>query len=100
MLPVRSWGQDALKKALPDAPSPQTVDFIVTGHSEELLRMMVKPLVESFLTERGLVPSPEKTFITLIEDGFDFLGQNVRRYPHGKLFIKPARKSVVSVLAR
>ena len=58
VLPVRSWGQDALKKALPDAPSSQTVDFIVTGHSEELLRMMVKPLVESFLTERGLVPSP------------------------------------------
>src|SRR5207249_11368047 len=36
----------------------------------------------------------------LLEEGFDFLGQNVRRYPHGKLFIKPARKSVVSVLAK
>jgi RNA-directed DNA polymerase len=38
--------------------------------------------------------------ITHIEKGFDFLGQNIRRYPHGKLFIKPARKSVVSVLAK
>ena len=38
--------------------------------------------------------------ITHIEEGFDFLGQNIRRYPHGKLFIKPARKSVVSVLAK
>src|SRR6516164_3950099 len=75
-------------------------DFIITGHSEELLRMTVKPLVESFLTERGLVLSPEKTLITHIEKGFDFLGQNIRRYPHGKLFIKPARKSVVSVLAK
>ena len=75
-------------------------DFIITGHSEELLRMTVKPLVESFLTERGLVLSPEKTLITHIEEGFDFLGQNVRRYPNGKLFIKPARKSVISVLAK
>lgn len=75
-------------------------DFIITGHSEELLRMTVKPLVESFLAERGLVLSSEKTVITHIEKGFDFLGQNIRRYPHGKLFIKPARKSVVSVLAK
>ena len=62
--------------------------------------MTVKPLVESFLAERGLVLSSEKTLITHIEKGFDFLGQNIRRYPHGKLFIKPARKSVVSVLAK
>ncbi|HWO40023.1 MAG TPA: reverse transcriptase domain-containing protein, partial [Candidatus Acidoferrum sp.] len=75
-------------------------DFIITGHSEELLRMTVKPLVESFLAERGLVLSSEKTLITHIEKGFDFLGQNIRRYPHGKLLIKPARKSVVSVLAK
>ncbi len=62
--------------------------------------MTVKPLVESFLAERGLVLSSEKTLITHIEKGFDFLGQNIRRYPHGKLFIKRARKSVVSVLAK
>jgi RNA-directed DNA polymerase len=49
-------------------------DFIITGHSEELLRMTVKPLVESFLTERGLVLSSEKTLITHVEKGFDFLG--------------------------
>jgi len=72
-------------------------DFIITGHSEELLRMRVKPLVESFLTERGLVLSSEKTLITHVEEGF---GQNIRRYPNGKLFIKPARKSVASVLAK
>ena len=75
-------------------------NFIITGHSEELLRMTVKPLVESFLAARGLILSSEKTLITHIEKGFDFLGQNIRRYPHGKLFIKPARKSVVSVLAK
>src|SRR5208337_2567972 len=77
-----------------------TLDFVITGHSEELLHTTVKPLVESFLLERGLVLSPEKTAITHVRDGFDFLGQNVRRYPNGKLLIKPARKSIESVLSK
>ena len=50
-------------------------DFIITGHSEELLRMTVKPLVESFLLERGLVLSPEKTLITHIERASTSLGR-------------------------
>jgi RNA-directed DNA polymerase len=50
-------------------------------------------LVEQFLRERGLELSPEKTRMTHIEDGFDFLGQHVRKYG-GKLLIKPARKNV------
>jgi RNA-directed DNA polymerase len=75
-------------------------DFIITGHSKELLEATVKPLVESFLHERGLELSPEKTAITHVTEGFDFLGQNVRRYPCGKLLIKPARKSIKSLLTR
>ena len=38
--------------------------------------------------------------ITHLTDGFDFLGQNIRRYPNGKLLIKPARKSIRTLLAR
>ena len=53
-------------------------DFIITGHSKELLEDEVKPLVEQFLRDRGLQLSPEKTCITHIEQGFDFLGQNTR----------------------
>ena len=75
-------------------------DFIITGHSPELLATKVKPIVESFLQERGLELSLEKTSITHLTDGFDFLGQNVRRYPNGKLLIKPSRKSIRSLLAR
>jgi RNA-directed DNA polymerase len=75
-------------------------DFVITGHSEELLKMTVKPLVESFLQERGLVLSPEKTVITHVRDGFDFLGQNVRRYPNGKLLIKPSRMSIETILSK
>jgi RNA-directed DNA polymerase len=33
-----------------------------------------------------------------VEKGFDFLGQNVRRYPNGKLLIKPSKKSTKTFL--
>lgn len=74
-------------------------DFIVTAHTEEFLKYKVKPAIESFLKERGLELSQEKTVITHIKDGFDFLGQNVRKYPNKeklKLLIKPSDKSIHS----
>ena len=64
-------------------------DFIITGKSKELLENEVKPLVENFLKERGLTLSAEKTKATHIEEGFDFLGWNFRKYD-GKLLIKPS----------
>ena len=45
-----------------------------------------------FLRERGLTLSEEKTLITHISEGFDFLGFNVRKY-NGTLLIKPSSKS-------
>ena len=51
-------------------------DFLITGDSQALLEQEVKPLVETFMRERGLELSPEKTVITHISAGFDFLGQN------------------------
>lgn len=69
-------------------------DFIVTGRSKDLLERGVKPLIEQFLRERGLELSPTKTVITHVNTGFDFLGQNVRRYPDGKRRIKPSKKNV------
>lgn len=68
-------------------------DFVITGRSKELLESEVRPFVEGFLAERGLVLSEEKTRITHINDGFDFLGQNVRKYD-GKMLIKPSTKNV------
>src|SRR5207302_8932019 len=69
-------------------------DFVITGRTKELLEGEVKPLVEQFLHERGLELSPTKTVTTHVEQGFDFLGQNVRKYPNGKLLIKPSKKNV------
>ena len=73
-------------------------DFVITSKSKELLEGEIKPLVEQFLQERGLELSPTKTVITHVERGFDFLGQNVRRYPNGKLLIKPSKKNVGTFL--
>ncbi|NPV78660.1 MAG: group II intron reverse transcriptase/maturase [Firmicutes bacterium] len=74
-------------------------DFVITGSSKELLENKVKPVVEQFLEERGLELSQEKTVTTHIEDGFDFLGQNVRKYK-GKLLIKPSKKNVKAFLRK
>ncbi len=78
-------------------------DFIVTGVSQELLEQEVQPLVEQFLRERGLELSLEKTVITHIDQGFDFLGQTVRRYQEGKqmkFFITPSKKNVKAFLLK
>jgi RNA-directed DNA polymerase len=74
-------------------------DFIITGYARVFLESVVKPLVERFFKERGLELSPEKTVITHIEDGFDFLGQNIRKY-NGKLLIKPSLKSIQMLLRK
>jgi RNA-directed DNA polymerase len=71
-------------------------DFIITGTSSALLVEEVQPLVEQFLTERGVELAEAKTHIVHIDAGFDFLGFNLRKY-HGKLLIKPAPSSVAAV---
>jgi RNA-directed DNA polymerase len=63
------------------------------------LETEVKPLVEAFLHERGLTLSPEKTVVTHISDGVDFLGQHLRKY-HGTLRITPSAKNVKALLEK
>jgi RNA-directed DNA polymerase len=72
-------------------------DFIVTSDSSHVLENRVRPAVEAFLAERGLSLSKEKTHITHINTGFDFLGFNVRKYKE-KLLIKPAKASIKRLL--
>jgi len=70
-------------------------DLIITGATKEALEQAREEL-EAFLAERGLTLSPEKTKIVHIEDGFDFLGFNVRTYD-GKLLIKPSKDAQLRV---
>lgn len=74
-------------------------DFVITGATQEVLENEVRPLVEDFMRQRGLTLSPEKTKITHIDEGFDFLGQNVRKY-NGKLLIKPSKANVATFLGK
>jgi RNA-directed DNA polymerase len=46
--------------------------------AQRLLENQVRPFVEQFMNTRGLVLSTEKTCITHIDNGFDFLGQNMQ----------------------
>lgn len=67
-------------------------DFIITGRTAETLEE-IKPMLVGFLAERGLELSEEKTLITHINDGFDFLGFNIRKFK-GTLLTQPSKKSV------
>lgn len=68
-------------------------DFIVTARDAGSLES-ARIQINQWLSERGLELSAEKTLITSMEDGFDFLGFNHRHY-NGKLLIKPSKKVVL-----
>jgi RNA-directed DNA polymerase len=72
-------------------------DFVCTASSKEILEQRVQPIIVEFLRERGLELSIEKTKITHIDEGFDFLGFNLRKYK-GKILIKPAKKGIKAFL--
>jgi RNA-directed DNA polymerase len=74
-------------------------DFIITGATRELLENEVKPVVVRFLADRGLVLSEAKTVVTHIDDGFDFLGFNIRSYK-GKVLTKPSKASIALILEK
>ncbi|WP_440683475.1 group II intron maturase-specific domain-containing protein [Cysteiniphilum halobium] len=75
--------------------APQRRVLNVPPNSKETLEFKVKPAIERFLKERSLELSQEKTLITHISDGFDFLGFNIRKY-NDKLLIKPAKPNVLA----
>jgi RNA-directed DNA polymerase len=75
-------------------------DLIALCHSREAAEQ-VKERLEKWLTPRGLVFNEDKTRIVHAENGFDFLGFNVRRYPRcGKLLIKPSGTAVTRLRKR
>jgi len=78
---------------------PCATHLIITGITREILETQVLPKVEEFLRERGLELSKEKTRVTHIKEGFDFLGQNLRKYKD-KLIVKPSKKSIKTILEK
>lgn len=76
--------EQLLKEKLPRRAKVNFVrfadDFVVTADSNELLETAVKPLIISFLAERGLTLSDTKTVVTNVSDGFNFLGFRVQKF--------------------
>jgi RNA-directed DNA polymerase len=95
--------ESAIKGAVPKGAKVHVIryadDFVVTGESKEILQDKVKPVICSFLSQRGLNLSGEKTRITRIEDGVDFLGQHLRKYGE-KFIITPSKNSVKGIVAK
>ena len=80
-------------------------DFVVFCETEEDALVVKDRILPTWLAERGLSLSPEKTRIVHLTEGFDFLSFNVRRYPHPqtsrsgyKLCIKPSKKAVHALI--
>ncbi len=99
---IKYWGRKQPKRRI----NPHKIHFIryaddwlVTCNDKDILEHRIKPAIITFLAQRGLKLSQEKTLITHINQGFDFLGQNIRKY-NGKLLIKPAPKGVKLMLAK
>ena len=66
-------------------------DFIVTAKDKKTIEQVILPLVRKFLAERGLTLSEEKTKITHINEGFDFLGFNIRKFRNNTLLTTPSK---------
>lgn len=73
-------------------------DFVVVALSERHAKS-IKSHIKEHLKAIGLTLSDEKTHITEISKGFDFLGFNIRKY-QDKLLIKPTKENVQRVLSK
>jgi RNA-directed DNA polymerase len=71
-------------------------DFVITANTKEIAEEL-KDIVSKFLEKRGLTLSDEKTMISHIDNGFDFLGWTFRKF-NKKLLIKPSKKSIKSMI--
>lgn len=69
-------------------------DFVVTAKDKKSLENILNQ-IKQWLSERGLEISIEKTRIIQIDEGFNFLGFNLRHYG-GKLLIKPQKEKVLA----
>jgi len=73
-------------------------DLVALCHSRHEAEQ-VKARLAAWLAPRGLAFNEDKTRIVTLDEGFDFLGFNVRRY-RGKLLIKPSKAAVRRIRER
>ncbi|XGY05967.1 group II intron maturase-specific domain-containing protein (plasmid) [Priestia megaterium] len=71
-------------------------DFVIVTETNEQAQLMYQKLAP-YLKKRGINLSVDKTKVTHIENGFDFLGFSLRQYKTeqgNKLLIKPSKDSI------
>jgi RNA-directed DNA polymerase len=68
-------------------------DFVACCHTRQQAEE-VKARLAVWLTPRGLALNEDKTTIVPLTEGFDFLGFSLRKYPNGKLLIKPSKPAI------
>jgi RNA-directed DNA polymerase len=68
-------------------------DFVVCCFTEQQAHG-VRERLEEWLAGRGLSLNQDKTRVVHLTQGFDFLGWTFRRYPSGKLLIKPSTAAI------
>ena len=73
-------------------------DFVVHCHTRQDA-LEVKARLSQWLAPRGLAVNDDKTRVVSLDEGFDFLGFNVRRY-RGKPLIKPSKQAVRRIRER
>jgi RNA-directed DNA polymerase len=94
-------GRKDAGKSVPGTP-------VVVRYADDLVALcvsaeqaqQVKERLTGWLAVRGLAFNEDKTRIVSLDQGFDFLGFNVRRYRSGKLLIKPSKAAVTRVRER
>jgi len=74
-------------------------DFVVIAKERWIIEELESVIRQWCAEKMGVELSKEKTHITNVEDGFDFLGCNVRKYKSNstKTLIKPSKASMKSI---
>ena len=73
-------------------------DLVAFCHTRQEAEQ-VKARLASWLAPRGLAFNEDKTRIVTLDQGFDFLGFNIRQY-RGRLLIKPSKAAVKRIRER
>lgn len=74
-------------------------DLVATARTREFLEEHVIPAITAFLNKRGLRLSEKKSQIVHVDNGFDFLGANVRKFG-GKLLMRPTRDNIKELVEK
>lgn len=73
-------------------------DFVVTAETKEDIEEII-PVLKDWLAQRGLELNKDKTNIVHVEQGFNFLGFNIRQFS-GSCYTFPQKTKVLALLQR